>query len=188
VTVGISCKVYQNAGNNTRTFDESQIILNPTISKAICTGGFSVGNVSSACLKVGVPDYGYAKDTKVQIFYNGNQIMGDFYISTVDKCGLAPLVGGNNVVPVNGNYYTQMVMLTCYDDMTKLDDYLSLDGVADPISADVLCDLIETMSGFTFEDGSKMGSGLAIPLEDIKSKTAKEILGIFGCYAIFDSS
>ena len=47
------------------TYDETQIIINPTISKSICSGGFSVGNTACGCLKVGVPNNGHSEGTSV---------------------------------------------------------------------------------------------------------------------------
>ena len=73
------------------TYDETQIIINPTISKSICSGGFSVGNTACGCLKVGVPDNGHSEGTSVKISYNGKQIMGEFFISDIEKCGYAKL-------------------------------------------------------------------------------------------------
>jgi len=154
------------------TFDETQIIINPTISKSICSGGFSVGNTACGCLKVGVPDHLYSEGTSVKIFYGGNQIMGEFFISEIEKAGYAKLNPSDT-------YKTQMVMLTCYDGMSKLDDYMTFSGTVTP--ADI-CDEIESQTGYYFEDGSKLSNSFDIPKEEAESRTMREWLGIFGCY------
>ena len=155
------------------TFDETQIILNPTISKSICSGGFSVGNTACGCLKIGVPDHLYSDGTSVKIFYGGQQIMGEFFISDIEKCGYAKL-------KPTDTYKTQMVMLTCYDGMSKLDDYMSFD-LTTVTPADI-CNGIESKTGYLFETGSKLGTSFDIPKEEAESRTMREWLGIFGCY------
>ena len=155
------------------TYDETQIIINPTISKSICSGGFSVGNTACGCLKVGVPNNGHSEGTSVKISYGGQQIMGEFFISDIEKCGYAKL-------RPTDTYKTQMVMLTCYDGMSKLDDYMSFD-LTTVTPADI-CDEIESQTGYLFENGSKLGSSFEVTKEEAESRTMREWLGIFGCY------
>ena len=134
------------------TYDETQIILNPTISKSICSGGFSVGNTACGCLKVGVPNNGHSEGTSVRISYGGQQIMGEFFISDIEKCGYAKL-------RPTDVYKTQMVMLTCYDGMSNLDDYMTFSGTVTPAG---ICDEIESQTGYLFGTGSKLGASYDI--------------------------
>ena len=155
------------------TFDETQIIINPTISKSICSGGYSAGNTACACLKIGVPYNFYNKGDLVKVFYGSNQIMGNFYIDSFEKCGYA------KINPTD-TYLTQMVMLTCYDSMSKLDDYYSF-STETVTSADI-CSKITELTGLNFATNSAIGMSFEMPKADAESKTMREWLGVFGAY------
>ena len=157
----------------TYTFDETQIIINPTISKSICSGGYSVGNTACACLKIGVPYNFYNKGDLVKVFYGSNQIMGNYYIDSFEKCGYA------KINPTD-TYLTQMVMLTCYDSMSKLDKYPSF-STETVTSADI-CSKITELTGLNFATNSAMGNSFEMPKADAESKTMREWLGVFGAY------
>lgn len=166
-------KVTITQSGYTWTYDQTQIIINPVISKMICSGGYSVGNTACGCLKVGVPSNIYSKGAVVKIFYSTFQIIGDFYLDSFEKCGKAKL-------KTTDTDDTQMVMLTCYDGMSKLDDYVTFSD-SEVTDADI-CDAIETATGIYFKSGDKTSGAISVTKEVAESKTMREWLGIIGCY------
>ena len=65
------------------TYDETQIIINPTISKQICSGGYSAGNTACACLKIGVPNNSlFGKGDLVTVKLNNVRVTCNFYIDS----------------------------------------------------------------------------------------------------------
>ena len=103
--------------------------------------------------------------------------MGEFFISDIEKCGYAKL----NPTDV---YKTQMVMLTCYDGMSKLDDYMSF-GLTTVTPADI-CDEIESQTGYSFETGSKLGTSFIIKVKTKSGFTCHHCLTtiLYKCWKI----
>ena len=139
-------------------YTNAEIGINPTISKTMCSGGYSVGNVATASLIVTIPDgLGWDEGCRVELLVDGSKLMGDWWVGTIEPLGF-----GRNKI-------------TCYDRMSKADDYLDF-GSTTTVNGTGLTQLICDKIGATMSD--PFANSLSIPVADIKSATMRDMLSI----------
>lgn len=150
--------IYAPGATDPYEYTNADIGINPTISKTICSGGYSVGNVATASLIFTIPDIPtWYEGSRVEIFANSGKIMGDWFIGTNELTGFG------------------RSKITCYDRMSKADDYLDF-GSTTTVNGTELTQIICDKIGATMS--TAFSSSLSIPVADIKSATMRDMLSI----------
>lgn len=161
VDINYTLRVYYLNSTNYQDYTNSEIGINPTISKSMCSGGFSVGNTATASLAITIPNFpSWDKGCKAELFANGTKVMGDWVIGEIE-----------------GAEYRRN-KLTCYDLMSKADDNITDFGTTETtIDGAALMSLIAEKIG---ADVTPDFGTLDIPISDIQSSTMREMLAIIG--------
>lgn len=154
-------RVYYLNSTNYHDYTNAEIGINPTISKSMCSGGFSVGNTATASLAITIPNFpSWDKGCKAELLANGTKVMGDWFVSEIE----------------GAEYHRNK--LTCYDLMSKADDNITDFGTTETtIDGATLMSLIAEKIGA--EVTPDFGT-LDIAVSDIQSSTMREMLSIIG--------